>query len=133
MGMTQQTPLDSIFGSGGTNPLAGIAGLKSGLQSPSGGTCKHREGEAETGFSSQGSGLRRGLGNAGKNMSFFVPQPYGPGLNIHCAKQIDTFPRCFLAPFSTQNLEVTMQQVEDNTIHDIVDRQVDDWTLTGSY
>ena len=31
--MTQQIPLDSLCGSSGTNPLAGIAGLNTSLQS----------------------------------------------------------------------------------------------------
>ena len=30
LGMAHQTPLDSLFGSGGTNPLAGLAGLNTG-------------------------------------------------------------------------------------------------------
>ena len=37
LGMVQQTPLDSLFGSVGTNPLAGITGLNTGLQSANGG------------------------------------------------------------------------------------------------
>ena len=35
--MAQQHPLDSLFGSVGTNPLAGITGLNAGLQSANGG------------------------------------------------------------------------------------------------
>ena len=35
--MTGQTPLDLPFGSGPTNPLAGIAGLNTGLRSAHGG------------------------------------------------------------------------------------------------
>ena len=37
LGMAQQGPLDSLFGSVGTNPLAGIAGLNTGLQLANGG------------------------------------------------------------------------------------------------
>ena len=37
LGMPNQTPLDLLFGSGGTKPLAGIAGLNTGLQSANGG------------------------------------------------------------------------------------------------
>ena len=34
--MAQQNPLDSLFGSVGTNPLAGVTGLNTGLQSANG-------------------------------------------------------------------------------------------------
>ena len=37
LGMAHQDPLGSLFGSVGTNPLAGITGLNTGLQSASGG------------------------------------------------------------------------------------------------
>ena len=37
VGITQQTAVDSLFGSGGTDPLAGIAGSNTGLQSANGG------------------------------------------------------------------------------------------------
>ena len=37
LGVTQPNPLDSLFGSVGTNPLAGIAGLNTGLQTANGG------------------------------------------------------------------------------------------------
>ena len=37
LGMAQQGPLDSLFGSVGMNPLAGIAGLNTGLQLANGG------------------------------------------------------------------------------------------------
>ena len=37
LGMVQQNPLNSLFGSLGTIPLAGIPGLNTGLQSANGG------------------------------------------------------------------------------------------------
>ena len=37
LGMVQQNPLDSLFGSMGTNTLAGLGGLHAGLQSANGG------------------------------------------------------------------------------------------------
>ena len=37
LGIAHQTPLDSRFGPRGTNPLAGMAGLNTGLQSANGG------------------------------------------------------------------------------------------------
>ena len=35
--MAQQNPLDSLFGSVGTNTMAGLGGLNTGLQSANGG------------------------------------------------------------------------------------------------
>ena len=37
LGMAQQNPLDSLFGSAGTNTLARLGGLNTGLQSANGG------------------------------------------------------------------------------------------------
>ena len=37
LGMVQQTPLDSLFGSVGTNTMAGLGGLNTGLQSANSG------------------------------------------------------------------------------------------------
>ena len=54
----------------------------------------------------QGSALRRGLGITG-NICFFGAKPYGPGLKTRLRKTKTTyFFRCFLAPFSTQKLDM---------------------------
>ena len=39
-------------------------------------------------------------------MSVFLAEPYGPGLKTPLRKTNDIFFRCFLAPFSTQNLDI---------------------------
>ena len=41
-----------------------------------------------------------------ENMSFFVAKPYGPGLKTRLRNKKRHIFRCFLAPFSTQNLDV---------------------------
>ena len=39
--MAQQNPLDSLFGSVGTNTMAGLGGLNTGLQPANSGKCLH--------------------------------------------------------------------------------------------
>ena len=64
LGMAQPNSLDSLFGSAGTNPLAGVTGLHTGLQSANGANDLFQ-------LACQGSGLRTGVGSTGKTSVFF--------------------------------------------------------------